>query len=96
MPGAPALRYGIQPIPSALRAGVDLHTLQRRMDYSDIKTTMEYLHYIEPEQHPWTGFPVEAAGLTPHPQLGFMRARCTACENLAIVLLCKKRGFYPF
>ena len=35
-----------------LRAGVDLRTLQKRMGHSDIKTTMEYLHYVEPEQHP--------------------------------------------
>jgi integrase len=36
----------------ALRAGVDLRTLQKRMGHSDIKTTMAYLHFIEPEQHP--------------------------------------------
>jgi site-specific recombinase XerD len=41
----------------ALRAGVDLRTLQKRMGHSDIKTTMEYLHYIEPEQHPMDRLP---------------------------------------
>jgi integrase len=41
----------------ALRAGVDLRTLQKRMGHSDIKTTMEYLHYIEPEQHPMDCLP---------------------------------------
>ena len=41
----------------ALRAGVDLRTLQKRMGHSDIKTTMEYLHFIEPEQHPLDKLP---------------------------------------
>ena len=41
----------------ALRAGVDLRTLQQRMGHSDIKTTMEYLHFIEPEQHPLDKLP---------------------------------------
>ena len=41
----------------ALRSGVDLRTLQRRMGHSDIKTTMEYLHYIEPEEHPMDKLP---------------------------------------
>ncbi|MFC1526031.1 tyrosine-type recombinase/integrase [Candidatus Latescibacterota bacterium] len=41
----------------ALRAGVDLRTLQQRMGHSDIKTTMEYLHFIEPEQHPMDRLP---------------------------------------
>ncbi len=41
----------------ALRAGVDLRTLQKRMGHSDIKTTMEYLHYIEPEEHPMDKLP---------------------------------------
>ena len=41
----------------ALRAGIDLRTLQRRMGHSDIKTTMEYLHFIEPEQHPMDALP---------------------------------------
>ena len=41
----------------ALRNGVDLRTLQKRMGHSDIKTTMEYLHFIEPEQHPMDNLP---------------------------------------
>ena len=41
----------------ALRGGVDLRTLQKRMGHSDIKTTMEYLHHIEPEQHPMDQLP---------------------------------------
>jgi integrase len=41
----------------ALRAGVDVRTLQRRMGHSDLRTTMEYLHYIEPEQHPMDRLP---------------------------------------
>lgn len=41
----------------ALRAGVDLRTLQQRMGHSDIRTTMEYLHHIEPEQHPLDKLP---------------------------------------
>ncbi len=41
----------------ALRSGVDVRTLQRRMGHSDIRTTMEYLHYIEPEQHPMDNLP---------------------------------------
>ena len=41
----------------ALRSGIDLRTLQRRMGHSDIKTTMEYLHYIEPEAHPMDRLP---------------------------------------
>ena len=36
----------------ALRSGVDLRTLQKRMGHSDIKVTMDYLHYIEPERTP--------------------------------------------
>ena len=43
----------------ALRAGVDLRTLQQRMGHSDIKTTMEYLHFIEPEQHPLDKLPLD-------------------------------------
>jgi len=27
------------------------------MGHSDIKTTMEYLHYVEPEQHPTDALP---------------------------------------
>ena len=41
----------------ALRAGVDIRTLQHRMGHSNIQTTMEYLHYIEPEQHPMDKLP---------------------------------------
>jgi integrase len=41
----------------ALRSGVDVRTLQRRMGHSDLKTTMEYLHFIEPEQHPMDRLP---------------------------------------
>jgi len=41
----------------ALRSGVDVRTLQRRMGHADIKTTMEYLHHIEPEQHPMDRLP---------------------------------------
>jgi integrase len=41
----------------ALRSGVDLRTLQKRMGHSDLKTTMEYLHYIEPEEHPMDKLP---------------------------------------
>ncbi len=41
----------------ALRAGVDLRTPQKRMGHSDIKTTMEYLHCIEPEEHPMDKLP---------------------------------------
>ena len=41
----------------ALRSGVDLRTLQKRMGHSDIKTTMAYLHYIELEEHPMDKLP---------------------------------------
>ena len=41
----------------ALRSGVDLRTLQKRMGHSDLKTTMEYLHFIEPEKHPMDKLP---------------------------------------
>jgi site-specific recombinase XerD len=41
----------------ALRSGIDLRSLQRRMGHSDLKTTMEYLHYIEPEDHPMDKLP---------------------------------------
>ncbi|MCC7262045.1 MAG: tyrosine-type recombinase/integrase [Candidatus Latescibacteria bacterium] len=41
----------------ALRSGVDLRTLQKRMGHSDLKTTMEYLHFIEPEAHPMDKLP---------------------------------------
>ena len=41
----------------ALRSGVDLRTLQKRMGHSDLKTTMEYLHFIEPEKHPMDSLP---------------------------------------
>jgi len=41
----------------ALRSGIDLRTLQKRMGHSNIKVTMEYLHYIEPEEHPMDKLP---------------------------------------
>lgn len=41
----------------ALRNGVDLRTLQKRMGHSSLNTTMQYLHYIEPEQHPMDSLP---------------------------------------
>ena len=41
----------------ALRSGIDIRTLQKRMGHSDIKTTMEYLHFIEPESHPMDRLP---------------------------------------
>ena len=41
----------------ALRSGIDLRTLQKRMGHADLKTTMEYLHYIEPEAHPMDKLP---------------------------------------
>ena len=40
-----------------LRSRVDLRTLQKRMGHSDLKTTMEYLHFIEPEAHPMDSLP---------------------------------------
>ena len=36
----------------SLRSGIDLRTVQRNMGHSKLETTMEYLHYIEPEKHP--------------------------------------------
>ena len=41
----------------AVRSAVDLRTLQKRMGHSDLKTTMEYLHFIEPEAHPMDKLP---------------------------------------
>ncbi|MBI2503180.1 MAG: site-specific integrase [Candidatus Latescibacteria bacterium] len=41
----------------ALRSRIDIRTLQKRMGHSDLKTTMEYLHYIEPEEHPMDKLP---------------------------------------
>jgi integrase len=41
----------------ALRSAIDIRTLQKRMGHSDIKTTMEYLHFIEPEEHPMDKLP---------------------------------------
>ena len=41
----------------ALRSSIDLSTLQKRMGHADLKTTMEYLHFIEPEQHPMDALP---------------------------------------
>lgn len=40
-----------------LRSHVDVRTLQRRMGHSKLSTTMEYLHYIEPEEHPMDRLP---------------------------------------
>lgn len=33
-------------------AGLDSRTVQQRMGHASLKTTEEYLHYIEPEDHP--------------------------------------------
>jgi site-specific recombinase XerD len=41
----------------ALRSGVDLRTVQRNMGHWDIRTTMDYLHYLDPEQHPMDSLP---------------------------------------
>ena len=41
----------------ALRGGVDIRTVQRNMGHSDIKTTMAYLHHVEPEDHPMDMLP---------------------------------------
>ena len=41
----------------ALRSRVDLPTLQKRMGHSDLKTTMEYLHFIEPEAYSMDNLP---------------------------------------
>lgn len=41
----------------ALRSAIDIRTLQKRMGHSDIKTTMEYLHVIEPEERPMDKLP---------------------------------------
>ncbi len=38
-------------------AGLDIRTVQNNMGHSDIKTTMTYLHHIEPEQHPTDKLP---------------------------------------
>jgi len=38
-------------------AGLDIKTVQQKMGHSDIKTTMTYLHYIEPEQHATDALP---------------------------------------
>ena len=40
-----------------LRSGIDLRTVQKNMGHSKIETTMEYLHYIEPERHPTDKLP---------------------------------------
>ena len=41
----------------ALRSGVDIKTIQKNLGHADLKTTMEYLHYIEPEEHPMDDLP---------------------------------------
>ena len=41
----------------SLRSGIDLRTVQRNMGHSKLDTTMEYLHYIEPEKHPTDRLP---------------------------------------
>jgi site-specific recombinase XerD len=38
-------------------AGLDIRTVQQRLGHSEVKTTMEYLHHIEPEEHPTDGLP---------------------------------------
>jgi site-specific recombinase XerD len=38
-------------------AGLDIRTVQQRMGHSDVKVTMEYLHFIEPEEHPTDALP---------------------------------------
>jgi site-specific recombinase XerD len=38
-------------------AGLDIRTVQQYMGHSDMKTTMEYLHYLEPETHPTDQLP---------------------------------------
>ena len=40
-----------------LRSGVDVRTVQQLMGHASIRTTQEYLHYIEPEQHPSDALP---------------------------------------
>lgn len=42
---------------SALRSGVDIATVQRRLGHSDIRTTMGYLRELEPEQRPMDKLP---------------------------------------
>lgn len=42
---------------SALRSGVDIATVQRRLGHSDIRTTMGYLQELEPEQRPMDNLP---------------------------------------
>jgi integrase len=40
-----------------LRAGVDIRTVQARMDHARLSTTQRYLHALEAEQHPTDALP---------------------------------------
>lgn len=43
--------------PPPLGAGLDIRTVQQRLGHSEVKTTMYYLHHIEPEEHPTDALP---------------------------------------